>query len=108
MTHRKSPMAHDPTQLNRQGPDLGPQYRSAIFFASPEQERIARSYIDQLNKARIFRKPIVTELQQLDVFYPAETYHQDYAVHHPTDLYIMMNDAPKVQRLREQFPQTYR
>ena len=101
-------VAHDPTQLNRQGPDQGPQYRSAIFFASTEQQRIVRSYIDQLNKAKIFRKPIATEIAQLDVFYPAEPYHQDYAAHHPTDLYIVINDAPKVERLRQQFPQLYR
>ena len=101
-------VAHDPTQLNRQGPDQGPQYRSAIFFASTEQQRIVRSYIDQLNKAKIFRKPIATEIAQLDVFYPAEAYHQDYAAHHPTDLYIVINDAPKVERLRQQFPQLYR
>ena len=101
-------VAHDPTQLNRQGPDVGPQYRSDIFFASPEQQRIAQAYIDQLNKAKIFNKSIATAVEQLDVFYPAEAYHQDYAVHHPTDLYIVMNDAPKVDRLRQQFPQLYR
>jgi peptide-methionine (S)-S-oxide reductase len=98
-------VAHDPTQLNRQGPDHGPQYRSAIFFAGPDQERIARAYVDQLNKAKVFRKPIVTEVKELDVFYPAESYHQEYAVRHPNDLYIVINDAPKVERLREQFPQ---
>jgi peptide-methionine (S)-S-oxide reductase len=101
-------VAHDPTQLNRQGPDHGPQYRSAIFFASSEQERIARSYIDQLNKARVFNKPIVTEVAELNVFYPAEAPHQDYAAHHPTDPYIVVNDAPKVGRLRQQFSQLYR
>jgi peptide-methionine (S)-S-oxide reductase len=101
-------VGHDPTQLNRQGPDHGPQYRSAVFFASPEQQRIAQAYIDQLNKAKAFGKPIVTEVTELDVFYPAESYHQDYAEHHPTDLYIVINDAPKVDRLRQQFPQLYR
>jgi peptide-methionine (S)-S-oxide reductase len=101
-------VAHDPTQLNRQGPDEGPQYRSAIFFASPDQQRIAQAYIDQLNKAGVFKKSIVTKVDRLDVFYPAEAYHQDYAVHHPNDLYIVMNDAPKVGRLREQFPQVYK
>ena len=101
-------VAHDPTQLNRQGPDEGPQYRSAIFYASPEQQRIAQAYIDQLNKAKVFGKRIVTELVQLDVFYPAEAAHQDYAAHHPTDLYIVINDAPKVERLRQQFAQMYR
>ena len=100
--------AHDPTLLNRQGPDSGPQYRSAIFSASPEQQRIAQAYIDQLNKAKAFKKPIVTAVDPLDVFYPAEAYHQDYAVHHPNDLYIVINDAPKVDRLREQFPQLYK
>src|SRR5215510_4295596 len=101
-------VAHDPTQLNRQGPDVGPQYRSAIFYASPEQQKIAQAYIEQLNKARVFSKRIVTEVVPLDVFYPAEAYHQDYAAHHPTDLYIVINDAPKVERLRQQFPQLYR
>jgi len=99
---------HDPTQLNRQGPDEGPQYRSAVFFATPDQQRIAQAYIEQLNKANAFRKPIVTAVNHLEVFYPAEDYHQDYAVHHPNDLYIVMNDAPKVVRLREQFPQVYK
>lgn len=101
-------VAHDPTQLNRQGPDEGPQYRSEIFFAGPEQQRIAKAYIGQLNKAKVFKRPIVTKVEELDVFYPAEAYQQDYAVHHPTDLYIVMNDAPKVGRLREQFPQIYK
>ena len=100
--------AHDPTQLNRQGPDVGTQYRTAIFFASAEQQQIAQAYIDQLNKARIFGRPIVTKLEQLDVFYPAESYHQDYAAHHPNDLYIVINDAPKVERLRRDFAQLYR
>jgi peptide-methionine (S)-S-oxide reductase len=101
-------VAHDPTQRNRQGPDEGPQYRSEIFYASPDQQRIAQAYIDQLNKAKVFKRPIVTKVEPLDVFYPAEAYHQDYAVHHPSDLYIVMNDAPKVVRLREQFPQLYK
>ena len=101
-------VAHDPTQLNRQGPDVGTQYRSAIFFAGPEQQRIAQAYIEQLNKAKAFRKPIVSEVVPLDVFYPAEAYHQDYMVHHPNDLYIVINDAPKVQMLRQQFPDLYR
>jgi len=100
--------SHDPTLLNRQGPDRGPQYRTAIFFASEEQQRIAQAYIEQLNKAKVFGQPIVTEVKPLDVFYPAESYHQDYAAHHPNDLYIVINDAPKVVRLKEQFPQLYR
>jgi peptide-methionine (S)-S-oxide reductase len=101
-------VAHDPTQLNRQGPDVGTQYRSAIFYASPEQQKIAQSYIDQLNKANVFQKSIATRLESLDVFYPAESYHQDYLAHHPTDLYIVINDAPKLDHLRQQFPQLYR
>jgi len=100
-------VAHDPTQLNRQGPDVGPQYRSAVFFASPEQQRIAQAYIEQLNKEKIFRKPIATEVTQLDVFYPAEPGHQDYAERHPTDLYIVINDAPKVDHLRKEFPDKF-
>ena len=100
--------AHDPTQLNRQGPDAGPQYRSVIFFASPEQQRIAQAYIDQLNQTTVFKRSIVTRVEPLQMFYAAEAYHQDYAAHHPTDLYIVINDLPKVGRLREQFPQLYR
>ena len=99
---------HDPTQLNRQGPDVGTQYRSAIFFNSPEQQRIAQAYIDQLNKAKVFRASIVTEVKPLDVFYPAEPYHQNYFARHPNDLYIVINDAPKVEHLRDQFSQLYR
>ena len=101
-------VAHDPTELNRQGPDVGTQYRSAIFYASPEQQKIAQSYIDQLNKAKVFRRALATRLEELDVFYPAESYHQDYLAHHPTDLYIVINDAPKLDHLRQQFPQLYR
>jgi peptide-methionine (S)-S-oxide reductase len=101
-------VAHDPTQLNRQGPDQGTQYRSEIFFANAEQQHVALAYIEQLNKAKVFRQSIVTKVEQLDKFYPAEAYHQDYAVHHPNDLYIVMNDAPKVGHLREQFPQLYK
>jgi peptide-methionine (S)-S-oxide reductase len=101
-------VAHDPTQLNRQGPDVGTQYRSAIFFNSPDQQRIAQAYIDQLNKAKVFRGAIATELKQLDVFYPAEAYHQNYFSRHPNDLYIVINDAPKVSHLQDQFPQLYR
>jgi peptide-methionine (S)-S-oxide reductase len=101
-------VAHDPTQLNRQGPDHGPQYRSAVFFATPDQQRIATAYIEQLNRANTFKRHIVTEVKPLEVFYPAEAYHQDYAAHHPKDLYIVINDAPKVDRLRDEFPQLYR
>ena len=100
-------VAHDPTQLNRQGPDTGSQYRSVIFYNSDEQERIARAYIAQLDKAGVFARPIVTQVAALKAFYPAEAYHQDYAVHHPHDLYIVYNDAPKVAHLRQQFPELY-
>jgi peptide-methionine (S)-S-oxide reductase len=101
-------VAHDPTQLNRQGPDVGPQYRSVVFYANPEQQRIAQAYIAQLNRARIFNRSIETQVVPLTMFYTAEPYHQDYAAHHPNDLYIVVNDLPKVGRLREQFPQIYR
>jgi len=101
-------VAHDPTQLNRQGPDIGPQYRSVIFFASPEQQSIARSYIEQLNNARVFKGRIVTQVVPLQMFYSAEPYHQNYAAYHPNDLYIAINDLPKIGHLREQFPQIYR
>jgi peptide-methionine (S)-S-oxide reductase len=100
-------VAHDPTQLNRQGPDEGTQYRSSIFFGSDEQKRIADAYIAQLEKAKIFPRPIVTKVVPLKGFYPAETYHQDYAARHPHDPYIVYNDAPKVAHLREQFPELY-
>ena len=97
-------VAHDPTELNRQGPDEGRQYRSAIFTATADQERIARAYIDQLNAAKVFDRPVVTEVSALTRFYPAEDYHQDYATLHPDDLYIRINDAPKVEHLRQLFP----
>ena len=100
-------VAHDPTELNRQGPDVGPQYRSAIFFADADQERVARAYVEQLNAARAFRRKIVTEIAPLDRFFPAEDYHQDYAERHPDDLYIRINDAPKVVALAKTFPQLY-
>ena len=101
-------VAHDPTQLNRQGPDSGTQYRSAIFFASDEQQRIARAYVDQLTKAKVFKRQIVTEIHKLDTFYPAEPYHQNYFANHPNDLYIVINDAPKVAHLKEQFSNIYK
>jgi peptide-methionine (S)-S-oxide reductase len=100
-------VAHDPTQLNRQGPDEGRQYRSVIFYGSDDQRRLAQAYIDQLNKARVFSTPIVTEVVALKGFYAAEGYHQDYAVRHPDDLYIRINDLPKVEHLREQLPELY-
>jgi peptide-methionine (S)-S-oxide reductase len=101
-------VAHDPTQMNRQGPDQGTQYRSEIFFASPEQQKVALAYIDQLNKVKAFNRSIVTRVEPLAMFYPAEAYHQNYAANHPNDLYIVINDAPKVGHLREQFPQLYK
>ncbi len=101
-------VAHDPTQLNRQGPDTGTQYRSAIFFANEEQKRIAQAYISQLDQAKSFPRPIVTQVVPLKAFYAAEAYHQNYATLHPDNPYIAINDAPKVERLREQFPNLYR
>src|SRR6266403_857394 len=89
-------VAHDPTQLNRQGPDSGTQYRSAIFYASAEQKRIAEAYVDQLNKAKVFARPIVTQVVELKAFYEAEAYHQHYLVNHPDQPYIVVNDLPKV------------
>lgn len=100
-------VAHDPTELNRQGPDVGAQYRSAIFYSNQEQKRIALAYIEQLNKAQAFNRPIVTELSALDSFYEAEGYHQDYAARHPDQPYIVVNDLPKVENLRKQFPRLY-
>jgi peptide-methionine (S)-S-oxide reductase len=101
-------VAHDPTQLDRQGPDVGPQYRSAIFFANADQKRIAEAYIAQLEAAHTFPRPIVTQVVRLGEFYPAEAYHQDYMAHHPDALYIVINDAPKVEKLRREFPEIYR
>jgi peptide-methionine (S)-S-oxide reductase len=100
-------IAHDPTQLNRQGPDTGSQYRSSIFYTSDEQKRIAAAYIAQLEKAKVFPRPIVTQVVPLKAFYPAQAYHQDYAAHHPDNPYIVYNDAPKVAHLRQQFPDLY-
>jgi peptide-methionine (S)-S-oxide reductase len=101
-------VAHDPTQLNRQGPDVGPQYRSAIFFADEEQARVARAFIDQLTKAKVYSRPIVTQVVKLQGFYPAEEYHQNFAERNPTYPYIVYNDAPKVVNLKKQFPELYR
>jgi peptide-methionine (S)-S-oxide reductase len=100
-------VAHDPTELNRQGPDEGTQYRSAIFYANPDQKRIAEAYIAQLEQARVFKQKIVTQVTELKGFYPAEAYHQNYAAMHPTDTYIMFNDAPKVANLKKEFPDMY-
>jgi len=101
-------VAHDPTQLNRQGPDEGTQYRSAIFYNGDEQKRIAEGYIAQLNQAKVFPQRIVTQIVPLKAFYPAEAYHQDYATRHPDNPYIVYNDAPKVAHLRQQFPDLYK
>lgn len=101
-------VAHDPTQLNRQGPDRGPQYRSAIFFNTPDQEKTARGYIAQLTGAKFFSDPIVTQVVKLSAFYPAEAYHQDYMVHHPNQPYIVFHDAPKVTALKKHFASIYK
>ena len=101
-------VAHDPTQLNRQGPDTGTQYRSVIFFHNESQQRIAKTYVAQLETARQFKSRIVTEIVPLQGFYPAEGYHQNYAEHHPNDLYIMINDRPKVYALQRDYPALYR
>jgi peptide-methionine (S)-S-oxide reductase len=93
-------IAHDPTQRDRQGPDTGRQYRSAIFYAGDEQKRVAEAYIDQLNKAQVFSAPIVTEVTPLAAFFEAETYHQDYAARNPSNPYIVVNAQPKVNKLR--------
>src|ERR1022692_832442 len=101
-------VAHDPTELNRQGPDEGTQYRSAIFYGTEEQKRIAEAYIAQLDHAKVFHHKIVTQVVALQGFYPAEGYHQNYATIHPNDPYIVYNDAPKVANLRREFPEMYK
>jgi peptide-methionine (S)-S-oxide reductase len=101
-------VAHDPTQLNRQGPDAGTQYRSAIFFSDETEKRVAQSYIAQLDRATVFRRPIVTRIDPLTKFYPAEAYHQNYALTHPHSAYIVINDLPKVDNLKRLFPDVYR
>jgi peptide-methionine (S)-S-oxide reductase len=100
-------VAHDPTELNRQGPDVGTQYRSAVFYANDEQKRAAEAYIAQLQAAKTFRRPIVTQVAPLKAFYPAEAYHQNYLVNHPTQPYIVINDLPKLDGLKRQFPALY-
>jgi len=100
-------VAHDPTQLNRQGPDSGTQYRSVIFTTSDEQKRVAQAYVTQLDQAKVYGRPIVTEVVALPTFYPAEAYHQNYLALHPTQPYIVFNDLPKVENLRTQFPTLY-
>jgi peptide-methionine (S)-S-oxide reductase len=101
-------VAHDPTELNRQGPDVGTQYRSAIFPTNPEQARIAEAYITQLNQAHGFDAAIVTKIEPGRNFYPAEDYHQDFLTRHPTDPYIVANDLPKIEALKRLFPNLYR
>ncbi len=101
-------VAHDPTELNRQGPDVGTQYRSAIFFANEGPQKVAQAYIAQLDKAHAFKEPIVTKLTPFTAFYPAEKYHQDYATLHPDNPYIYYNDLPKVENLKRLFPDVYR
>jgi peptide-methionine (S)-S-oxide reductase len=100
-------VAHDPTQLNRQGPDSGTQYRSAIFTTSDEQKKVAEAYIAQLNAAKVYKKPIVTKVGALEGFYPAEAYHQDYLTLHPSQPYIAYNDLPKVENLKKIFAENY-
>jgi len=100
-------VAHDPTQLNRKGPDDGTQYRSVIFYGNDEQKKIAQAYIAQLDQAKSFPRPIVTQVVPLKAFYPAEAYHQNYATLHPNQPYIVFNDAPKVAHLRQEFPDLY-
>jgi peptide-methionine (S)-S-oxide reductase len=101
-------VAHDPTTLNRQGPDHGTQYRSAIYTTTDEQKRVAEAYIKQLNEAKVYSGPIVTELAPLNQFYKAEDYHQDYATIHPDQPYIVHNDLPKIENLKVMFPDVWR
>ncbi|OBF36760.1 peptide-methionine (S)-S-oxide reductase [Mycobacterium sp. ACS1612] len=101
-------VVHDPTQINRQGPDVGDQYRSAIFPQNDMQQRVAEAYIAQLNQAKVFDAPVVTQTKRDSGFFPAEDYHQDYLSEHPAALYIATYDMPKVDQLRQQFPQLYR
>jgi peptide-methionine (S)-S-oxide reductase len=100
-------VAHDPTQKDRQGPDVGPQYRSAIFYADDEQRRVAEAYVAQLDKAKAFGAPIVTQIAKLPAFWPAEDYHQNYLALHPTQPYIVVNDLPKLAALQKEWPQLY-
>jgi peptide-methionine (S)-S-oxide reductase len=101
-------VVHDPTQLNRQGPDVGESYRSVIFYANDEQQKISKAYIAQLDAAKVFRKPIVTQVVPLKGFYDAEAYHQDYALNHPDNPYILVCDRPKVEALKQQFPELFK
>lgn len=101
-------VAHDPTELNRQGPDVGSSYRSVIFYLNDEQQKISKEYIAQLDAAKVFRKPIVTQVVPLKGFYDAEAYHQDYALHNPDNPYIMVCDRPKIDALKQQFPELFK
>lgn len=100
-------VAHNPTELNKQGPDWGTQYRSAVFFSSDEQKKIAEAYIAQLEAAKLYPQKIVTQVVPLKAFYPAENYHQDYLKHHQDSPYIQINDLPKIANLKKQFPHLY-
>jgi len=100
-------VAHDPTELNRQGPDVGTQYRSAIFYANEAQKKVALSYVDQLSQAKVFSRPIVTQVVPLHDFYPAEEYHQNFLARHPHHPYILLYDLPKLRQLQKQFPALY-
>ena len=100
-------VALDPTEVNRQGPDSGTQYRSEVFYATPEQGQVARAYIAQLDQAHAFARPIATRVDPLTGFYPAEAYHQDYLTRHPNNPYIVINDVPKVENLQRLFPASY-
>jgi len=101
-------VAHNPTQLNFQGPDRGTQYRSALFVSDPEQRKVAEGYIEQLDKAHVFAQPIVTKVSDAIGFYPAEAYHQDFLTLNPTYPYIVYNDLPKIENLKSLFPADYR
>jgi peptide-methionine (S)-S-oxide reductase len=101
-------VAHDPTELNRQGPDEGTQYRSSIFYATPQQQEVAEAYIRQLSAAKVFNKAIVTKVVPLEGFYPAEDYHQNFLVQHPDYPYIVYNDLPKLDHLKKEFPELLR
>lgn len=101
-------VAHDPTQLNRQGPDTGSQYRSEVFTTNAEQTKATQAYIAQLDAAHVYPKPIVTRVESNPGFYPAETYHQDFLTENPNHLYILINDMPKLEQLKKMFPQRYR
>ena len=101
-------VVHDPTQLNRQGPDVGTSYRSAIFYTSEEQRKLSQAYIAQLDAGKVFPKPIVTQVVPLKGFYDAESYHQDYALHNPDNPYILVCDRPKVAALKQQFPELFK